>query len=161
VSRRRIQIAVVGAARCDARLARLAEEVGRGVAEAGATVVCGGLGGVMTAVARGAHAVGGTVVGVLPGYSHADGNAHLDVVLPTGLGHARNAVVAAAGDAVIALPGAAGTRSEVALARALGRPVIALGRETEEEHGVTAASTPADAVRRAVAAARRRLQVAR
>src|SRR5206468_3170100 len=84
---------------------------------AGAILVCGGLGGVMEAAARGAARRGGMVVGLLPTYRHADGNAHLTVSLPTGLGHARNILVAAAGDAVIALPGLHGTLAEVAPAR--------------------------------------------
>src|SRR5438034_1269460 len=122
---------------------------------AGAVLVCGGLGGVMEAAARGAAEGGGTVIGILPGYDHRDANRHLTVALPTGLGYARNVLVAAAGDALIALPGGHGTLSEVALAQVLGRPVVALGRRRERA-GVVAARTPAEAVRRALALARRR-----
>jgi len=80
----------------------------------------------MEAAARGARAGGGLTVGVLPAYDAGDANAAIDVAIPTGLGYARNVVVVAAGDAVIALPGGAGTASEIALARVLGRPVVGL-----------------------------------
>ena len=150
---RRPQIAVAGASVCSPRTAALARAVGRALAAAGAVLVCGGLGGVMEAAARGAAEGGGTVIGILPGYDHRAANRHLTVALPTGLGHARNVLVAAAGDALIALPGGHGTLSEVALARVLGRPVVALGRRRELA-GVVAARTPEEAVRRALALAR-------
>ena len=151
---RQLQIAVAGGGVCGPRTAALARAVGREIARAGAVLVCGGLGGVMEAAARGAAESGGTVIGILPGYEHRAGNRFLTVALPTGLGHARNALVAAAGDALIALPGEHGTLSEIALARVLGRPVIALGRRCDVQ-GVAAARTPRDAVRRALALARR------
>src|SRR5262249_60920724 len=124
------------------------------IARAGAVLVCGGRGGVMAAAARGAAEERGLVVGVLPGYRHREGNPYLSVVLPTGLGHARNALVAAAGDALIALPGEHGTLSEVALARVLGRPVVVLGA-WRDVRDVVRARDPLHAVRRAVALARR------
>jgi uncharacterized protein (TIGR00725 family) len=157
----RLQIAVAGASSCGVRVARLAEAVGRALAAADAIVVCGGRGGVMEAVARGAAECGGLVVGILPGYERKGGNRHLTVVLPTGLGWARNALVAGGGDALIALPGRDGTRSEIALARVLGRPVVTLGRRDERLPGVRRATTPEEAVRWAVAAARRGLQPTR
>jgi hypothetical protein len=107
---------------------RLAEQLGAALAAAGYGIVCGGLGGVMAAVARGAQRAKPPrppVIGLLPGYGHASGNEFLDVALPTGLGHARNALVAAAGDAVVCVGGATGALSEVALARKIGRPVLA------------------------------------
>jgi len=130
----------------------MARALGRELAAAGAIVVCGGLGGVMAAVARGAAERDGTVVGVLPGYDRALGNPWLDVALPTGLGHARNVLVAAAGDALIALPGESGTLSEIALARVLGRPVVVLGA-WKELRGVAHARTPKEAAARAVSLA--------
>jgi len=156
VRRRPPQISVVGGGRCSTRTARLAEAVGEEIAAAGAILVCGGLGGVMEAAARGAARRGGVVVGLLPGYRHADGNAYLTVRLPTGLGHARNALVAAAGDAVIALPGLHGTLAEVALARVLERPVVVLGAWGSVP-GVIRARTPSVAVRQALRLVRRRL----
>lgn len=152
---RAVQIAVAGGGTCGARTARLAETLGREIAAAGATLVCGGLGGVMAAAARGAAAAGGRVVGILPGTDHDDANPYCDVVLPTGLGHARNVLVAASGDALIALPGAEGTNSEIALARGLGRPVVVLGGGRTRSTGLVRARTPAEAVRLALARARR------
>ena len=154
VPRRLVQIAVAGGGACSPRTAALARAVGRALAAAGAVLVCGGLGGVMEAAARGAAESGGTVIGILPGYDHRDANRWVTVALPTGLGHARNVLVAAAGDALIALPGQHGTLAEVALARVLGRPVVALGRKRDVS-GVVAASTAEEAVRRALALARR------
>ena len=122
-----------------------AEEVGRLLAERGCTVVCGGLGEVMAAAARGAKAAGGTTIGVLPGTSRADANEWIDHVVPTGLGHARNAVVAASGDAVIAVGGAYGTLTEIGFARVLGRPVVILEPGLHVE-GVPRAATPVEAV---------------
>jgi uncharacterized protein (TIGR00725 family) len=152
--RRRLQIAVAGGGVCSRRTAALARAVGRALAAAGAVLVCGGLGGVMEAAARGAAETGGTVIGILPGYAQRDANRWVTVALPTGLGYARNVLVAAAGDALIALPGQHGTLSEVALARVLGRPVVTLGRKRDVA-GVVAARTPEEAVRRALALARR------
>jgi len=146
---RRMQIAVSGAGRCSEPVWQLAEEVGREIARHGAVLICGGLGGVMEAAARGARAAGGLTVGILPSYDSASANAWLDVVIPTGLGHARNVVVVASGDAVIALPGEQGTASEIALALKLQRCVIAL--EAWQDHvGVLHATSPAEAVRLAI-----------
>jgi len=147
-----LQVAVSGGGVCNRRAAALAQAVGREVAAAGAILVCGGLGGVMEAAARGAVGAGGTVVGVLPGYEAASGNPYLTITIPTGLGHARNVLVAAAGDALIALPGKDGTLAEIALARVLGRPVVVLGA-WRGVRGVVRARTPVDAVRRALALA--------
>jgi len=117
---------VVGASEPSAELAALAEEVGRRLAEAGATVVCGGLGGVMEAACRGAQAAGGTTVGILPGSDRTAANRFVGVAIPTGLGEARNAVVARAGDAMIAVGGGYGTLAEIALACRAGTAVIGL-----------------------------------
>jgi uncharacterized protein (TIGR00725 family) len=121
------QIAVVGAGRAPTELAELAEAVGRLLAEAGCTLVCGGLGGVMEAAARGARSVGGTTIGVLPGEDRSEANRWIQHAIATGMGHARNLAIAASADAVIAVGGEWGTASEIALARKLGRPVVVLG----------------------------------
>lgn len=102
----------------------LAREIGRGVAGRGGILLCGGRGGAMEGAARGAREAGGATVGILPGGPGSRGNPYLDLVLPTGLGDARNYVNAAACDVAIALPGGAGTLSEVALALKLGRPLV-------------------------------------
>jgi uncharacterized protein (TIGR00725 family) len=140
----RIQIAVIGSG-ADAE--ERAEVVGRLVAEAGCVLVCGGLGEVMAAAARGAKSAGGTTIGILPGESRTSANDWIDHVVVTGIGHARNLAVVASGDAVIAVGGRWGTLAEIALARAIGRPVVVLepGWALEGE-GVEHAATPAEAV---------------
>jgi uncharacterized protein (TIGR00725 family) len=138
------QISVIGSGRDeDPR----AEEVGRLLAERGGVLVCGGLGGVMAAAARGAKAGGGTTIGILPGESRREANPWIDHAVVTGIGHARNLAVVASGDAVIAVSGEWGTLAEIGLARKLGRPVVVLepGWELAGE-GIERAATPAEAV---------------
>ena len=108
----------------------------------------------MEAAARGAAEGGGTVVGLVPSYDPARANRHLGIVIPTGMGHARNVLVAAAGDVLIALPGEHGTLAEIALARAIGRPVVALAA-WRTVAGLVYTRTAADAVRRALELAAR------
>jgi hypothetical protein len=137
-----IQVSVIGSgADHEAR----AEEVGRLLAERGCTVVCGGRGEVMAAAARGAKSAGGTTIGILPGDSRTDANEWIDHVVVTGLGPVRNAVVAASGDAVIAVGGSYGTLTEIGFAKILGRPVVILEPGLAVE-GVQRAATPAEAV---------------
>lgn len=142
---RRIQIAVIGHSRPSTEVEAWAEEVGGRIAECGAIVVCGGLGGVMAAAARGAARQQGTSVGILPGYDPRSAAPDLSVVIPTGLGHARNMLVVASGDAVVALPGASGTLSEIGLALTLEKPVVAI-RAWSHIEGVHVADTPRQAV---------------
>jgi uncharacterized protein (TIGR00725 family) len=113
-------VAVCGPGLAGQREVAWAEEVGRRLAEAGAVLVCGGLGGVM-------DAAGGTSVGILPGTTRSEASPHLTVSMPTGMGEARNALVVRAADAVIAIAGEFGTLSEIALALKLGTPVVGLG----------------------------------
>ena len=122
-----------------------AEEVGRLLARRGCTVVCGGRGEVMAAAARGAKSAGGTTIGILPGTSRAEANEWIDHVVLTGLGHARNAIVAASGDAVIAVGGSYGTLTEIGYAKIFARPVVILEPGLSIE-GVPRATTPAEAV---------------
>jgi len=155
-----IHIAVIGEGRCSPRVAARAERVGAAIAGAGAVLVCGGLGGVMEAAARGAARAGGVVVGVLPGPHRAEANRWVTIPIVTGLGEARNAIVVRSADAVIAVGGMYGTLSEVALALKLGCPVIGLStwrlRQPERRPvPIVRARTPADAVARALAAVRR------
>jgi uncharacterized protein (TIGR00725 family) len=103
-----------------------AEAVGRGLGEAGAVLVCGGLGGVMEAASRGAHHAGGRTFGILPGDDRSAANPYVHVALPTGMGEARNALVVRAADAVVAVGGGYGTLSEIALALRTGVPVVGL-----------------------------------
>ena len=127
-----------------------AEEVGRLLAERDCVVVTGGRAEVMGAAHRGAKAAGGTTLAILPGESRADANPWADHVVVTGIGHARNLAVAASGDAVIAIGGSWGTVAEMAFARRLGRPVVAL-EGTPEVADIETARTPEEAVERALA----------
>jgi uncharacterized protein (TIGR00725 family) len=125
-----------------------AEAVGRLLARRGAVVVCGGLGGVMEAACRGAREEGGTAVGILPGLDRGAANPHVSVAIPTGLGEARNALVVRAADALIAIGGAYGTLSEIALALKDGKRVIGLA--TWDIEGVELADGPEAAVEAAL-----------
>src|SRR5215213_1101827 len=126
----------------------MAEAVGRGLGEAGAVVVTGGRGGVMEAASRGARAGGGTTVGILPGTTREDANEYVDVAVASGLGEARNVLVVRAADALVAVGGAYGTLSEIALALKVGKPVIGLGSWQIE--GVRGAAGPVPAVEAAL-----------
>jgi len=133
--------------------------VGRLLAKAGVTVVCGGREGVMEAASRGAVGAGGTVVGIVPGDSVAEANPYCTHVVASGIGHARNLAVVASGAAAIAIGGEWGTLSEVGFARRLGRTVVALrswelsGRDgMEGAPGLIAAETAEEAVAAALAA---------
>jgi hypothetical protein len=117
---------VIGASEGEGALLRDAEEVGRRLAEAGAVMICGGLTGVMEAASRGASEAGGTVIGILPTTHPGDANRYVTHSIATGIGHARNLAVVASGDAVIAVGGEWGTLSELAYARKLDKPVVAL-----------------------------------
>jgi uncharacterized protein (TIGR00725 family) len=155
------QVAVIGSARCEpgSEVALLAEEVGRRLAEAGAALVCGGLGGVMEAACRGAAEAGGTAIGVVPGNGVEEANPFCTQVVATGIGHARNLAVVSSGEVVIAVGGEWGTLSEIGHARAVGRAVIVLcswrlsGRERMEgAPGVLPADSATEAVELALEA---------
>ena len=142
-----IHVAVVGPGRDADAHVEAAQEVGRLIAERGALLVCGGLGGVMEAACRGARAAGGTTLGVLPGRDRAEANPFVSIAVPTGLGEGRNALVVRAADAVVAVGGGYGTLSEIALALRAGKPVVGIG--TWDIEGVQVAADPEAAVRAA------------
>ncbi|HEU5143484.1 MAG TPA: TIGR00725 family protein [Solirubrobacterales bacterium] len=155
------QIAVIGSGTCEegSEPWRLAEEVGRRLAAAGVTVVCGGMTGVMEAVAGGAAQMLGPVIGILPGSEIDDANPHCTHIVATGIGHGRNLAVVASGEATIAIGGEWGTLSEIGFARAIGRPVVALRSWTpkgegamQSAPGIVVASTPEEAVAAALEA---------
>jgi uncharacterized protein (TIGR00725 family) len=155
----RTVIAVIGGETPPPEALPLAEEVGRRIAEAGAAVVCGGLGGVMEAVCRGAHRAGGLTIGILPTGQRSDANDEVDIAIPTGLGVARNVLVVMAGHAVIAIDGSFGTLTEIAHSLELKKPVFALGSWDLGSTGIDSSryvrvTSPEEAVRRAVEAAR-------
>lgn len=141
-------VAVCGASEATPPQLDAAREVGRLLAQAGAVVINGGYGGVMAAVSEGAAMVGGTVVGILSSADREGANEHLSVALPTGLGQGRNLLIVTAADSVIAIGRGWGTLSEIALARRLGRPVLAL--DTWDIEGLEEVHTPEEAVQRAL-----------
>jgi len=119
-------VAVVGAGDATGHDLQVAEDLGRELAGRGAVVVCGGLGGVMEAVCRGAREGGGHTIGILPGDDRLHANPHVDVAVATGLGEARNLLVVRTADAVVAVGGEYGTLSEIAFALRLGKPVVGI-----------------------------------
>ena len=139
-------VAVVGASAATPEQERAAEEAGQSLARAGAVIVTGGGGGVMAAASRGAGAAGGVVVGVLPGGDRSAANEWVGVALATGLGELRNGLIVRVVDVVLAVGGAYGTLSEVALALATGVPVV--GLDTWPIEGVQITDSVQAAVRR-------------
>ena len=155
---RAIQISVIGAAEAEPDLLRDAEVVGRLIAEGGAVLVCGGRTGVMEAASKGASEAGGTVVGVLPTLSTAEANPYVTHAVATGICEARNLAVVASGAAVIAVGGEWGTLAEIAYARKIGRPVVAinswtLNNPSGTDLGIVEVETPDEAVKAALSAA--------
>ena len=141
-------VAVIGPGEATDDELASAEAIGRLLAERGATVISGGLGGVMAAAARGATRAGGIAVGILPGADRAAGNRWLTVALPTGLGELRNGLVIRSADAVIAIGGAYGTLSEIGLALKAKTPVI--GLRTWEIDGIEQVDSAEQAVEHAL-----------
>lgn len=129
----------------------MAEEVGYLLGKNGVVLVCGGRGGVMEAACRGAQDAGGLTIGILPGHDTSEGNPYLDIVIPTGMGHLRNALVAQAGECVIAIGGGYGTLSEIGIALKSGRKVIGIGTwDVVDKSGKTLKIMPADGAKEAV-----------
>ena len=143
--RRARVIAVIGAGSAPAALAKLAYEVGREIARCGATLINGGRSGVMEAAAAGARSLGGRTIGILPGYDRSAANRHIEFAIATGMGEARNAIIVASADAVIALAGEGGTLAEIGFAMKMNRPIVAL-KSWPEIPRLHRANTPADAV---------------
>ncbi len=125
--KQKITISVIGGSSIGSKVEDLAEKVGKMIAELGCVLVCGGLGGAMEAAAKGAKKAGGVTIGILPGKDKDDANNYIDIALPTTIGYARNTIVAASADIVIALPGSYGTNSEICYGLVYNRPVIDLG----------------------------------
>ena len=164
----RLMISVIGGSEAGSSALEAAERVGAEIARQGAVLVSGGRGGVMEAACRGAKREGGLTVGILPMDSHNYANKYVDIAIPSGFGHARNYLVARAGMGVIAIDGAAGTLSEMAIAWFSDRPIASVassGGWAEQLAGkkidhrrrdtVYAAESPEDAVRYIVRAIRR------
>ncbi len=147
-------VAVIGAGECGPEVAAVAHALGRLLAEAGYTLVCGGLGGVMQAASRGAREAGGRTIGILPGREREAANEFVDTALATGLGPMRNFLVVLNAEVVVAVEGSWGTLSELALAKKIGREVVAIGAWSNVP-GVI----PADGPQAALAAVRRILSI--
>ncbi len=122
----RVPVGVIGGREASEAQRVLAEEVGYGLAGLGLTLICGGKGGVMAAACRGAERGGGLSIGLLPDDDWAAANPYVAVPIATGLGVARNAVIARAGYCLIAIGGGYGTLSEIAFGLQFGRPVFGL-----------------------------------
>ena len=151
-------VSVIGEGQVRPHIARLAEQVGIELANRGVHVSCGGLGGVMEAVCKGAKSAGGTTIGILPGNDPREANRWVDIPICTGLGYARNLIVVRSGLAVIAVGGAYGTLSEIGHALGDGIPVIglqtwAVSRNGVEDRSIVTASGPVEAVEKALEAA--------
>ena len=139
-----MRVSVIGGSTVDGEVYEMARVLGTRLAERGHTVVSGGLTGVMEATARGVEQGGGTTIGIIPGTDRDDANRYVDTVIATGLGDARNALVALNGDAVVAVDGGPGTLSEIGHARALDKPVA--GLDTVDVPGVKPVETADAAV---------------
>ncbi len=144
-------VAVIGRSECSASEAAVAEEVGALLAERGAVLVCGGLGGMMEAACKGAASRGGLTVGILPGNDRAAANRWVSLPVATGVGQARNIAVVRSAHAVIAIGGAFGTLSEIAFALDSGIPVVGintwrLSQASGKADFIRDAATPRDAV---------------
>jgi uncharacterized protein (TIGR00725 family) len=123
---RKPAIGVIGAKDASEEQYALAYEVGTHIADRGAILVCGGLGGIMEAASKGAFEHGGAVIGFLPGIDRTEANPFVTVAIPTGMGIARNVLVVNASDVLIAFPGEFGTLSEIAIALASNKTIIHL-----------------------------------
>jgi len=141
-------VAVIGPGVASASEVAVAEEVGARLVDLGATIVTGGLGGVMEAASRGAKSRRGLTIGLLPGLDRSEANGWVDVAIATGLGEIRNALIVRTSDALVAVGGGAGTLSEIGFALKLGRPVIGIG--TFEVEGVVQVGSAAEAAELAI-----------
>lgn len=143
-----IRIGVIGGANPEERWRQMAFEVGNHIAKNNAILVCGGLGGVMEAAAKGAKQAGGHTLGILPGSSHEDANPYIDIAIATGLGYTRNSLVAMNADVLIAVDGQYGTLSEIAYGIIFKKKVIGIG--TWDIKGVQMVASAEEAVKLAL-----------
>lgn len=149
-----LYVAVVGGSSCTDEESKQAYEIGAGVSRKGGVIICGGGSGVMEAAAAGVSAAGGTAIGILPGESTRQGNPYLAFAVATGMGEARNAIIARTADVVIAVGGEYGTLSEIALALKMKKPVIGLNSWVLKPPGnlrraIVAVATSEEAVEKA------------
>ena len=139
-------IAVIGSGKTDDSLSKIAEEVGRLIVERSALLICGGLGGVMEAAAKGAKRMGGVTIGILPSDRKEQANPYIDIPIATGFGEGRNVIITRTADAIIAIGGEYGTLSEIAFGLKAGKPVA--GIKSWDIEGVIKADNAEDAVKK-------------
>lgn len=143
-----MRISVIGGSDVDEETYEIARELGQLLAAGGHEVVCGGLGGVMEGVCRGAKERDGRTIGILPGSDRSAANPYVDTAIATGMGNARNTLVVLNGDAVVAIDGSTGTLSELGLALDYGRPVAGLDTlRIDGIDGIEHVETPQAAVK--------------
>lgn len=147
-------IGVIGDAFCSIDVAKIAEEVGENIAKKGGIIVCGGLGGVMEAVCRGAKKHNGLTVGILPGFRRKEANPYIDIPILTGMDQGRNIIIVRSSQAIIAIGGGYGTLSEIAFALKLNVPVVGIktweiSKEGKENKEIIRVETPYEAVEKA------------
>jgi uncharacterized protein (TIGR00725 family) len=154
-------IAVIGDSSCSPEEIKLAENVGELLAQQGATIVCGGLGGIMEGACRGAKSKGGLTIGILPGQDPSTANPWVDIPVITGIGEARNVAVVKSAQAVIAIGGRYGTLSEIAHALKSNIPVIGLNTWSlsingREDNSIIQVNNATEAVDKAISFAKKR-----
>jgi len=154
-----VKIGVIGASRCNKKIARIAYQVGKEIARRKAILICGGLGGVMEEAARGAKKNKGLTIGILPGFSSSDANPYIDIPIVTGMDHGRNIIVVRSCHAIIAIGGREGTLSEIAFALKLRIPLI--GIESWAIEGVIKAKDARKAVKKAFQALKKKKKIVR
>ncbi|MBM3712750.1 MAG: TIGR00725 family protein [Actinobacteria bacterium] len=173
IDRNTIKISVIGGNQCNAKVFKTAYEAGKAIAENNAVLVCGGLSGVMEAACKGAKEAGGTTIGILPGDDANTANRYVDIIIPTGMGYARNVLVVKTGHSVIAVDGSFGTLSEIAHALSFGIPVVGLdtwklepycieeeaAAAEEDRQKIIEAKTPEEAVEIAIKKAKEALRI--
>jgi uncharacterized protein (TIGR00725 family) len=145
---RRTIIGVIGSGECSKEIATTAMEVGREIARKGGLLLCGGLGGVMEAACKGAKEEGGITIGILPGDNTDEANCYIDIPIVTGIGYARNIIIARSSDILIAVSGGYGTLSEIAFGLTLNKRIISIG-SWELDESIIRVSTPKEAVEKA------------
>lgn len=138
-------VSVIGGSGCSKEVEQLAQNLGKKLAKVVGVLVCGGLSGVMQAVCKGFKAKDGLTIGIIPGYDKKAANPYVDILIPSGLGLARNVLVVKSADVVVALPGEAGTLSEIAYCLQFGIPVISL--KSWDIPGVIKVNTVEEAIR--------------
>ncbi len=148
-SLKKIRIGVIGTSEPDARLYRIAEEVGREIARRDGVLICGGLGGVMEAAAKGAQQKGGLTIGILPTEDTSLANPYIDIPIATGIGEARNIIIVRSAEALIAIGKGFGTLSEISFALKMKKPLV--GIETwDVSSQILSADKPSEAVEKAI-----------